>query len=145
MKKVLIFFILASSLFANESLMQQIDSIVEIISQPRVTVEKSQVNQLKDPFIKQRVQTENGETLVVTVAQSTTPSYKRAHFTLEAIVNKSAKINNRWIAKGDTIDGFVLEDIGTNFAKLSYQNFYTKVLYLNKANENIIKGRSNEN
>jgi len=79
------------------------------------------------------------------VTQPTTPSYKRAQFTLDAIVNKSAKINNRWIAKGDTINGFVLEEIGTNFAKLNYQNFYTRILYLNKTNNNIIKGRSNEN
>jgi len=144
MKRVLIFLTLASSLFANENLKQQIDSIVEIISQPRVAVAKSEVNKLKDPFIKQKVQTDNEETFVVAMTQPTTPSYKRAKFTLHAIINDSAKINNRWITRGDTINGFVLEDIGTNFVKLSYQNFDTKVLYLNKANNNFIS-RSNGN
>lgn len=145
MKKILIFLLLVSSTFANENLMLRIDSIVDVISQSRTTVTKAQVNRLKDPFVKQRVQTSDWKTEVVALTQPSTPSYEKVHFTLHAIVNERAKINNRWIAKGDTINEFVLQDLGTNFAKLNYQNFYTRVLYLNKANDNLIKGRSNEN
>ena len=145
MKKILIFSLLISSAIADDKLMERIDSIVDVISQPRATVTQADVNKLKDPFVRQRTQTTGGQTQIVTLTQPTTPSYERAHFSISAIINDRAKINNRWLSKGETINGFTVQEIGANFARLSYQNFYTRVLYLNRADNNLIKGRSNEN
>ena len=147
MKKLILLIAISTLCFANEALMQRIDSIVDIISQERNTISKSKIATLKDPFVKQKIQkSEDGvEKKVITSSKPATPSYENVRFHLSAIVNNKAKINNRWVKTGDTIEGYVVQNIGTNYTKLNYKKFYNKTLYLNRSNNNIInKGSSNE-
>jgi hypothetical protein len=127
---------------ADEKLINEIDSVVSVISKPRVTVESSAVNKVDDPFV--RMSGTGEKKTVATQSESAVPEYKRIRFNLEAIVNSKAKINGRWVGRNEKIRGFKLTDLGLNYAKLRYYN-YTKILYINKNDNTIItKGSSDE-
>jgi len=138
--KQLLILLLALPLFANENLTKEINKIVDIISQTRQTISKQSIATLKDPFYNQAVvKTDSGTTVVAN--KDATPSYEKVYFSLQAIINGKAKINNRWLQQGDIISEYVVEEIGANFAKLDYKKFYKKTLYLNQTNNNIINKR----
>lgn len=138
--KQLLILLLALPLFANENLTKEINKIVDIISQTRQTISKQSIATLKDPFYNQAVvKTDSGTTVVAN--KDATPSYEKVYFSLQAIINGKAKINNRWLQQGDIISEYVVEEIGANFAKLNYKKFYKKTLYLNQTNNNIINKR----
>jgi hypothetical protein len=138
--KQLLILLLALPLFANENLTKEINKIVDIISQTRQTISKQSIATLKDPFYNQAVvKTDSGTTVVTN--KDATPSYEKVYFSLQAIINGKAKINNRWLQQGDIISEYVVEEIGANFAKLNYKKFYKKTLYLNQTNNNIINKR----
>lgn len=144
MKKIIILSAVTLSLAwgNNEELIKEIDQVVSVISQPRVTIEETKIDQVEDPFV--RMSGEGTDKTVTTQSKSAVPAYKRIRFNLDAIVNSKAKINGSWVKKGEKIRGFTLSETGMNYVKLTYYN-YSKILYLNKSENSIIsKGSSDE-
>lgn len=145
MKKLLLIACCIIPLFANENLTKEINNIVDIISKPRDTVTQSKIATLKDPFIVEKKVIKSSTKAVASNTKSSAASYEKVYFKLTAIINNKAQINNRWLKTGDDISGYVVEAIGSNYARLNYKKFYNKTLYLNKTNNNILnKGSNNE-
>lgn len=143
MKQILIVLFFATAVIADDDLKERIDSIVDIISKPKQTVTKADIDSLKDPFDKEQ----NGLQATTHYAPiPAQPSYRNIRFVLNAIINDRANINSRWLRQGDSISGFTVQNISNNSATLNYRGIYTRKLYLNRPDNTILnKGGSDEN
>lgn len=142
MKQLLILLFVATVIYADEELTQRIDNVVEIISQKRDTISQKDAFSVKDPFYRSVKAVPGKRSYSATAA---TPNYKKIRFTLTAIVNDRAKVNNRWIKNGDAISGYRVTNINRKSVTLRYGNSYTRTLYLNQSNNTILnKGDSDE-
>lgn len=59
-------------------------------------------------------------------------SVKKKKFILNAIVNKEALINNVWLKKGDTVEGYTIKNIQAHFVELTHQTQGSMILKLLK-------------
>jgi len=120
-----------SLLFASSSLLSMdelswVDEQVEAIKPPRAGLSKRELAHIKSPFIflkKNRDEEEkkesSGNAEKSTTSSNATNSAATApkavktsqSLSLEAIINKSALINNVWYKIGETINGYTIEDI----------------------------------
>jgi len=98
-----------------ELTVKKIDKMVEQIQGKRSSKVNVQFEKVASPFA-----------IVVQNDQNSTPVMKtveqQVSFRLSAIVNDRAMINDRWLAVGDTIQGYVVETVEENRVVLKKSN-----------------------
>ena len=88
----------------------QTPKISDILT-PKSVIDEREISKLEDPFF----------------GQKSTPKSKKSFLSepqkpfvnLEAIFEKTAMINGKWLKEGENIDGYKLLDVGKNKATLS--------------------------
>lgn len=114
-----------SQLLANE--LSWVDEQVEAIKPPRVGLSSKEIAAVKDPFIflikKDDLQSKSKKTPSKKVFK--THYVKKSHtkrLTLDAILNKSAMINNKWYKEGERVYGYKLAKVNTTSVVLKRHN-----------------------
>jgi hypothetical protein len=117
-KALLILALLVNLLYANE--LAWVDEQIKAIKPPRVGLSSKEVYSLKDPFIflseKKATKKKNKKTL----KKESKYNYKKRthtksyHFKLNAVMNKSALINNKWYKEGQYIKGYKIAKVHLN-------------------------------
>ena len=113
-------FLLSTCLFSNE--LSWVDEQVEAIKPPRSGMSKQSLNRINDPFIflKKNIKDEKGKkkasaTRVASTNKNTAQKVRikkqKQVLTLSAILNNSAMINEKWYKKGDTVNGYKLQEV----------------------------------
>ncbi|MEO1937834.1 MAG: hypothetical protein ABGW85_04270 [Sulfurimonas sp.] len=121
MKKfTLTLIVTATCLFSNNNELTWVDEQIEAIKPPRVGLSPKEINQLKDPFILLVEKKEDKKTVAKKEKKHSRYNYtkkvhKRSyHFSLEAIMNKSALINGKWYKEGTYIYGYKITNVDRN-------------------------------
>ncbi|MBN2815674.1 MAG: hypothetical protein JXQ67_03270 [Campylobacterales bacterium] len=121
MKTILLIsvFILSCSLSANE--LAWVDEQIEAIKPPRSGINSKTLASLNNPFIylkKKDEPVKNTTTAAHTNSLSNTKNLSTKSVTqgknvmsLSLVVNSSAMINDSWYKKGDTINGYTVNEI----------------------------------
>ena len=138
--------LLSTFAWASVPTRESINTLVENIKPPRVGLSQKTLSVLKNPFIYKRKASKNGKTTTqssrrfkANVYKSSSHSYtKRVRsFKLYATLNKSAKINNRWINLNKKIGSYTLKTITKNYVTLQKGTAKPITVYLNSKNKNI--------
>ena len=93
----------------------KIDQMVEQIQGKRKSKVKVDFEKVTSPFAMVVQADVNASPVMKTVEQ-------KVNFQLSAIINKRAKINDRWVGVGDTIQGYKVESIEENRVILKKAN-----------------------
>lgn len=129
MKNLYSLFILliATQLFSNE--LTWVNEQVEAIKPARIGVSQKEISKIKDPFIflhkHDNSKLSGAKKVMSPVSYS---RYKRAskrrsvHFSLDAILNKSAMINGKWYKQGSYIYGYKLAKVDRKSVLLIRKN-----------------------
>ena len=133
MKKLIIIPILATTLFAKdnareENLVAEYKNMFQKIGEKRVGVDIREIDALKAPFAtveKKKVASEGPK-----------EEKTEAGFSLEAIVDKSAKINGKWYRIQEEVHGMKIIAVRNNYVWLKNDEFRKKLTLGNK-NEKI--------
>jgi len=119
MKKFALTLIVTTTyLFSNTNELAWVDEQIEAIKPPRIGLSPKDIGQLKDPFILLVEKKEDKKTKTAAKAKKSSKyNYKkkihrrRYHFSLEAIMNKSALINGKWYKEGSYIHGYKIAKV----------------------------------
>ena len=107
------------------------DKFFSQISEKRLGVSNSKIDTIKNPFImtysKVVVKDDNG-----------TVTIKKPTYTLNAILNKKAKLNGQWYKLHSQIGDFKLTSIGSNSVIIKNEHS-KKELFIRKSNVSQIK------
>jgi hypothetical protein len=119
-----------------------IDQLVEQIKPPRSGVSQKVISVLKNPFIMIKLTKDaKGNIKKVTSKIRHRSSYSRSSrkrsFRLYATLNKSAKINHRWIPLNGKISGYTLKNVTKQFVTLQKGTAKPIKVFLNTKNKNI--------
>jgi len=123
---ITLFFLLTQHLYANE--LTWVDEQVEAIKPPRIGISDKEIDKIKDPFI---FLVKEDKKVLKSTKKSSKRIYKRSHFVkkhygkklhLEAILNKSALINQRWYKEGQWVYGYKLIKVNRTSVVLQKQN-----------------------
>jgi hypothetical protein len=98
-----------------ELTVDKIDKMVEQIQGKRSSKVDVQFEKVASPFAIVVQSDQNATPIMKTVEQ-------QVSFRLSAIVNDRAMINDRWLASGDTIQGYVVETVEENRVVLKKSN-----------------------
>ena len=136
-KVLLICLFIISSLFAIPT-KERINTLVEQIKPPRTGLSHKTLSVIKNPFIIIKTSTKGlkkGRKKVY--SRSYNYSKRRIHFKLYATLNKSAKINNRWIALNSKLSNYTLRKITKEYVVMQKGNSKPIMVYLNSKNKKI--------
>ena len=123
---IALLFLLAQHLYANE--LTWVDEQVEAIKPPRIGISEKEIDKIKDPFI---FLVKEEDKVEKSTKKSSKKAHKRVHFVkkhyskklhLEAILNKSALINQRWYKEGQWVYGYKLVKVNRTSVVLQKQN-----------------------
>jgi hypothetical protein len=122
MKKfTLTLIVTATCLFSNNSELTWVDEQIEAIKPPRIGLSVKEINQLKDPFILLVEKKEDKKTTAAKAKKHSKYNYKKKihrrslyHFSLKAIMNKSALINGKWYKEGSYIHNYKIAKVDRN-------------------------------
>ena len=119
---ILIFIFLVNSILANE--LKWVDEQIAAIKPPRKGISNKIINNLEDPFLfliknrktiskKRNIRYNKYGTKQIYIKPSynTKQKVNNPKFKLEAIINKTALINNRWYKIGEKIDRYTLKEM----------------------------------
>jgi len=95
----------------------QTPKISDILA-PKPSIEEKEISKLEDPFFGQKSTSKPKKSFF---AEPQKPSLK-----LEAIFEKSAMINGKWVKEGESIDGYKL--IGTDKNKATLNGYGEQVI-----------------
>jgi hypothetical protein len=117
--------LLVVNLSADE--LKWVDEQIKAIKPPRAGMEAKALAKIKDPFIylsKAKADKKYTETKSVkTIYRKSSTKRKEAainsKFRLSMIINKAARINDKWYKLGETIAGYKIAKIDLSFVKLS--------------------------
>ncbi len=114
-----------------------VDDQIEAIKPPRVGVNNTIINALKDPIVKKIVQVSNSNSnKVPPVKGKISRNLEFKPLTLEAIMNGSAYVNGNWYHLHDTVRGQKITAINEEYIILSKQKKETR-LFVNPKNSKI--------
>jgi hypothetical protein len=138
MKKLMIVSALALNMFANtgdmtenkSDLISEYKDMFKRISQKRVGVEESKIDNLASPFIK-----EEKKTVIVKKGDDTAKKFVDP-FLLQAIFGNRVKISGEWHKLGENVNGMKIITIKHNHVWLKNSEFRKKLTMGNK-NEKI--------
>jgi len=105
MKRAAIIFIAALLPVFAELSVEKIDQMVQQIQGKRSSKVEIDFNQVSSPFVRVVPSEDNR-----TVELEKLPDLS-VQFHLGAIINQRAKINDRWVEVGDTIQGYTVETV----------------------------------
>jgi len=123
---ITLLFLLAQHLYSNE--LTWVDEQVEAIKPPRIGISEKEIDKIKDPFI---FLVKEEDKVEKSTKKSSKKAHKRVHFVkkhyskklhLEAILNKSALINQRWYKEGQWVYGYKLVKVNRTSVVLQKQN-----------------------
>ncbi|WP_457745245.1 hypothetical protein [Sulfurimonas sp.] len=128
-------FLFVTQLDANE--LAWVNEQVEAIKPPRVGISNQAISKIKDPFIflVKKEEHVNGKKVPKRKLRHT-HYIRKSHFrklSLDAILNKSAMINNKWYKEGDKVYSYELSKVNRMSVVLKKQN---KQLLLSTASKN---------
>jgi hypothetical protein len=106
--------LVAMPLFAELSV-DKIDNMVVQIEGKRHSKVNVQFEKVASPFAMVVQEDVNATPVMKTVEQT-------VNFKLSAIINNRAMINNQWVEKGDTIQGYTVETVEENRVVLKKAN-----------------------
>ncbi len=124
---IVLLLVLTNLLYADE--LTWVDEQVEAIKPPRIGISEKQIAQLKDPFIflikkettHSKVKNNNSAKKVIRRSHYVKKHYsKKLH--LDAVLNKSAMINNRWYKEGQRVYGYKLVKVQRTSVVLKKHN-----------------------
>lgn len=138
MKYIVIISLLSFTLLLAVPTKQDINTLVEEIKPARLGLSHQKLSLLRNPFIKVKKGSKD-------LKQSISKSYsysshyrsRKVHFKLYATLNKSAKINNRWILLGQKLSGYRLKKITKLFVIMQKGDSKPVTVYLNSKNKKI--------
>lgn len=134
MNKYLIISIFSLLLVAgNVVTTKELESKVNAIQAPRVGLNSSDINGIKDPFIY----LDRNKTTGALMPQNHS-TIKDIDLNLSAIMNGKAFVNNNWLKSGDKVGDYTIITIGNNSVVFSKNNS-TKRVFINAKKENLIK------
>ncbi len=140
MKKLLLISTLFLSYLLAIPSKEGIDQLVEEIKPSRVGVSQQSIKVIHNPFIMVKTVKEKDGTLKK-VSSKTRGSYARrsgrVYFKLYATLNKSAKINHKWIPLNGKINGYTLKEVTKQYVTLQKGLSKPVTVYLNKKNKKI--------
>jgi len=135
LRKYFLFFIPFFILHATDYSTQWIDKAVEEIRPPRVGVEEQVLQKINNPFVygitKDKIVIKKKVTFKKSKYQT------KSNFRVTAILNKSAKINNRWVRIGKRISGYTLSQINKEYVILQKADKKPIKVYINRKNRRI--------
>ena len=142
MKKILILSSLSLCILFAVPQKEAIDQLVEQIKPPRVGVSEQTISVIKNPFVFVKVtKDKKGTVKKVTAKVRHRSTYRGSSyhksFKLYATLNKSAKINHRWIPLNGKINGYTLKGVSKQFVTLQRGSAEPIKVYLNTKNKNI--------
>jgi len=123
-----IFFILAilpAYIFADLSI-EQMNAMVSKIKSKRAGLDIKDDNSFVSPFVILKKEQNT------TKAKFEQPKVKSVAFNLGAIINNKAFVNNSWVAKGDTMNGYKIVEVDDNSVVLKRDAHEVK-LFLKKS------------
>ena len=139
MKKFILLLTLTSTfLFANE--LKWVDEQIEAIKPPRVGLSPKEITLLKDPFILLVEKTVDKKKKTIATNKQSKYNYKKKihkksyHFKLDAIMNKSALINDKWYKEGSLIYGYKIAKVNRNTVVLTKGNKKITLTTISKKN-----------
>ena len=139
---ILSLILLISLLNANE--LKWVDEQIEAIKPPRSGISNKKVAMLKDPFIFiKKIEKENGTKVQKAKYTFSKKRIKRKYYPkisslhLSMIMNKSARINNKWYKENEKIKGYKILKIELSSVTLS-KHKKTFLLSTHSKNKNLI-------
>ncbi len=136
MKKFIIFSLFITTTLVAEISLQEIDMMIDKIKKPRDGILLEALSKTPDPFKEQVVLSEgnNTETII---------SKKDKDFSLNAIMNGKAFIDDEWRIKDDIVSDYTVMFIGKKGVVLVRERNIIKLFLEKKEHKNIIiiKGR----
>lgn len=138
MKKISIFLILLTLIYANDAKIktlpdgnyQELDKLFDAINKKRYGLSREKIDATKNPFLIQKAQKKpeksdkNSTTSVMIV------------YTLHAIMNNKANINGKWYSINEKINDYKLKKIDSDSVIMDNVGNELK-LTLEKGNENV--------
>jgi len=134
-KTIMMSVFLFTMLYADISL-EQIEEMVKQIHMKRPGVKLETLENTKEPFV-QKAEEDNATTFIIPKKED------EKRFSLHAILNGRAYLNDRWVKEGDKILGFTLKYIGKYGVVLQSGN-QIKKLFLQKKKDNFITIKERE-
>ena len=150
LKKALIILVVSVNiLFASIPTKESINTLVEDIKPPRTGLEYKSLVKLRNPFLFRKPdkvkssKDESGKIVKTTVKGKVIKkrTYRRSKrvktFKLYAILNKSAKINEKWVNLNRKYGKYTLQKITKAYVTLQKGTDKPITVYLNSKNQNI--------
>jgi len=123
MKKILFSLMAAATLLsASSGSFKTIDMMVENIKKPRKGLDISVLMKVEDPFVVATMNTEMSE-VVVSELKKPVPN-----FSLIAIINHEAYLNDAWRKEGEKIQGYELKFVGNRGVVLTFEKRIVKLM-----------------
>ena len=138
LKKIfLLSLVLVNILFAIPT-KQLIDTLVEEIKPERVGLSSNILTVIQNPFVVVKTSDKGlKSTTVKRYSHSSDYTKHRVHFKLYATLNKSAKINNRWIPLNGKLSRYTLKKITKQYVVMQKGTSKPIMVYLNRKNKKI--------
>jgi hypothetical protein len=122
------------SLFAQSSSLKDevkmYDTLFEAINKKRFGLDPDVFKKVKDPFVKTSPTNAKNK--------STIAAPKRITYTLYSVMENRAKINDRWVKKGEVINGLKLVKITSKSAVLANSQRTLTLTLSQKGNRNVV-------
>ncbi len=103
MKKIVISFVIMSTIAFSSAITDNIDDMVDKIRERRVGIDMKELSSTPDPFVM---------VSKVDVTKVVAPRKKDENIELAGIVNQKAFLNGKWCKVGDEVGGYTLNYIG---------------------------------
>ncbi len=125
---------------------ESINTLVENIKPPRTGLAQKTLSVIKNPFVYKLKTSKDGKVIKRkssrvkgNIYKSTNHSYSQRvrSFKLYATLNKSAKINHKWIDLNKKIGSYTLKTITKTYVTLQKGTAKPITVYLNRKNKNI--------
>ncbi len=130
--------VISSKLIANE--LEWVDEQIDAIKPPRNGINKSKINTIKSPFIYKAIK-EKEKVASLVNKDTNIITKKEINLSLNAIMNESAFINEKWYKINDKIGKYTITSINRERVILIYKK---KTLLLSiKTKNNSIKFKNN--
>ena len=133
MKRLIIVPLLASYMFASSdtrqaALINEYKNMFEKIGEKRIGVDERDIDALKSPFVKVKKKNISSDAPIEKGGEQS--------FVLQALLNKSAKINGKWYRLHEKVHGMKIVSIRSSHVWLRNEEFRKKLI-LGTKNENI--------
>jgi len=136
---ITILLLLIFELHANE--LKWVDEQIEAIKPSRSGITSREVSVLKDPFIflNKTSKTKTSKTKYISSYKHVKSKhrFKTSLFHLSMIMNKAARINNKWYKENETIKGYKILKVESSSVTLR-KNKKTFLLSTHSKNKNLI-------